>query len=58
MFLGCISACLVFLISLLKFDSFITLLFGGIGGLIFYVVGACLFKFKQIQTFVEVIRKK
>lgn len=39
-------------------DSFITLLFGGIGGLIFYVVGACLFKFKQIQTFVEVIRKK
>lgn len=57
MLLGCISACLAYCITLFKMNSLITLLLGGGVGIIFYLCGAYIFKFRQIQTIVEIIRK-
>ncbi|WP_195438013.1 lipopolysaccharide biosynthesis protein [Parabacteroides goldsteinii] len=57
MLLGCISACLVYCVTLFKMNSLITLLLGGGVGIIFYLCGAYIFKFRQIQTIVEIIRK-
>lgn len=57
MLLGCISACLAYCVTLFKMNSLITLLLGGGVGIIFYLCGAYIFKFRQIQTIVEIIRK-
>lgn len=55
--LGSISACLVYCMTLLRMNSLITLLLGILTGVIFYLVIAYVFKFRQIQTIVEIIRK-
>lgn len=58
MILGTISACLVYCVTLFEMNALINLLLGGLTGGAFYFVIAYVFKFRQIQTIVEIIRKK
>lgn len=56
MLVGGISACLVYYITLLDLNSFAMLVVGGGGGVIFYLSMAYVFKFKQIQLVLNILK--
>lgn len=58
MIIGCISACLVYSITLFNMSPFFTLLFAGGVGMTFYLLIAYVFKFRQIELILNILKNE